>query len=78
MIPFSILLNPIRAAAPAAGMLYFLVRVQAPNRPAAQHAAPARRPFRLAVVIDRSGSMSGNRCTKPSAVLTSSCDSACV
>lgn len=56
----SILLHPIRPAAPAAGgTLEVLVRVQAPDRPASEHATPTRRPLRVAVVIDRSGSMSG-------------------
>ena len=54
-----IILSPIRPAASAAGgTLEVLVRVQAPVRPA-ELGAPARPPLRLALAIDRSGSMSG-------------------
>jgi Ca-activated chloride channel family protein len=54
----TLILTPIRPAAPAnGGTLEVLVRVQAPDRPA--HMTGARQPLRLAVVIDRSGSMSG-------------------
>jgi Ca-activated chloride channel family protein len=54
----TLILTPIRQAAPAnGGTLEVLVRLQAPDRPASM--ASARQPLRLAVVIDRSGSMSG-------------------
>lgn len=54
----TLILTPIRQAAPSnGGTLEVLVRLQAPDRPAQD--APARQPLRLAVVIDRSGSMSG-------------------
>lgn len=54
----TLILAPIRQAAPAnGGTLEVLLRVQAPDRAAL--AAPARQPLRLAVVIDRSGSMAG-------------------
>lgn len=54
----SIVLNPLRAVAPVSGAIEVLIRVQAPDRPPTA-AAEARRPMRLALVIDRSGSMSG-------------------
>jgi Ca-activated chloride channel homolog len=54
----TLILTPIRQAAPAhGGTLEVLLRLQAPDRVASS--APARQPLRLAVVIDRSGSMSG-------------------
>lgn len=54
----TLILNPIRqAAATNGGTLEVLLRLQAPDRPAAS--APTRQPLRLAVVIDRSGSMTG-------------------
>jgi Ca-activated chloride channel family protein len=58
MIQPRLILTPIRQAASAAGgTLEVLLRLQAPDRPAS--AASTRQPLRLAVVIDRSGSMSG-------------------
>jgi Ca-activated chloride channel family protein len=54
----TLILSPLRQAAPAnGGTLEVLVRLQAPDRPASMEVA--RQPLRLAVVIDRSGSMSG-------------------
>lgn len=54
----NLILTPLRQAAPAnGGTLEVLLRLQAPDRPAG--VAPARQPLRLAIVIDRSGSMSG-------------------
>lgn len=65
-----LLLTPLRAGVPAGGgTLDVLVRVQAPPRPEGA-GAPQRQPLRLAVVVDRSGSMSGEplaealRCTE--------------
>lgn len=55
-------LTPIRPAVPASGgTLEVLVRVQAPPQPVADGAssAAARLPLRLALVVDRSGSMDG-------------------
>jgi len=65
----NLILTPIRPAAPSAGgTLEVLLRLQAPDRPAT---APAtRQPLRLAIVVDRSGSMGGEplaealRCTE--------------
>jgi Ca-activated chloride channel family protein len=55
-----LILSPIRQAAPAAGGTFeVLVRVQAPDRPPEGEGATKRQPLRLAVVIDRSGSMAG-------------------
>lgn len=55
----TLMLSPIRAAAPAdGGPFEVLIRLQAPDRPLT-HGGPARQPLRLARVIDRSGSMSG-------------------
>jgi Ca-activated chloride channel family protein len=58
----ALVLSPLRAGIPAAGgTLEVLVRVQAPAQPetpAGSGPAP-RLPLRLAVVVDRSGSMSG-------------------
>jgi Ca-activated chloride channel family protein len=55
----TLILTPACPAAPAVGgTLDVLVRIQAPEQPPGA-AAPARSPLRLAVVIDRSGSMSG-------------------
>jgi Ca-activated chloride channel homolog len=66
----TLVLTPLRNAAPAAGgTLEVLVRVQAPKRPLGAD-APKRQPLRIAVVVDRSGSMSGEplqealRCTE--------------
>lgn len=57
----SLVLTPLRPAAPASGgTLEVLIRVQAPDRPVTEDDATAtRQPLRLAVVVDRSGSMSG-------------------
>jgi Ca-activated chloride channel family protein len=55
----TLVITPLRQAVSAAGgTLEVLVRVQAPPRPEGV-AAPARQPLRLAIVVDRSGSMSG-------------------
>jgi Ca-activated chloride channel family protein len=55
----SILLTPIRQAIPSGGgTLEVLVRVQAPEMPTGPQAA-ARPRLRLALVVDRSGSMDG-------------------
>ena len=54
----TIVFSPLQAGAPAAGgALEVLVRVQAPDRPADLGAAHL--PKRLALVVDRSGSMNG-------------------
>lgn len=54
-----VLLTPATQAAPTnGGTLDVLVRVQAPDRPQGPE-APQRHPLRLAIVIDRSGSMAG-------------------
>ncbi len=57
----TLVLTPARAAAPAGeGTLDLLVRVQAPDAPPAGIGpAPQRQPLRLALVVDRSGSMAG-------------------
>jgi Ca-activated chloride channel family protein len=62
----TILLSPVTAAVPASGgTLELIVRVQAPDQPADQstqhHPAP---PKRLALVVDRSGSMNGRPLTE--------------
>jgi Ca-activated chloride channel family protein len=55
----TVILTPATQAAPTnGGTLDVLVRVQAPDRPTGD-AAPQRQPLRLAIVIDRSGSMAG-------------------
>ena len=58
MVQPTILLTPSKSAIPAAGgVLEVLVRVQAPDQPGqSQHKVT---PKRLALVVDRSGSMSG-------------------
>ncbi len=54
----TIVFSPLQAGVPAAGgVLDVLVRVQAPDRPA--NLAVPHLPKRLALVVDRSGSMSG-------------------
>lgn len=58
----TLLLTPLRAAIPAqGGTVELLVRVQAPPQPVAEGAGAAkvRIPLRLALVVDRSGSMDG-------------------
>lgn len=58
MTPPTIVFSPLQAGVPAAGgALEVLVRVQAPDRPA--DLAMAHLPKRLALVVDRSGSMNG-------------------
>lgn len=58
MIQASIVFSPLQAGVPAAGgVLDVLVRVQAPDQPA--DLAVPHGPKRLALVVDRSGSMSG-------------------
>ena len=66
----TLLITPRRAALLAGhdNELDVLVRVQAPNAPAEQ---PSRNPLHLALVIDRSGSMSGRHSPRPSAVRNS-------
>jgi Ca-activated chloride channel family protein len=59
----TVVLSPTRAGVPTAGgTLEVLVRVQAPAQPVAADASAAampRPPLRLALVVDRSGSMAG-------------------
>jgi Ca-activated chloride channel family protein len=56
----TLVLTPLRQAVPASGgALEVLVRVQAPAQPAGAASAAARSQLRLALVVDRSGSMSG-------------------
>lgn len=56
----TLVLTPMRPAAPAnGGTLDVLLRLQAADRPET-NVAPVHQPLRLAVVIDRSGSMSGS------------------
>jgi Ca-activated chloride channel family protein len=58
MTQASIVFSPLQAGVPAAGgVLDVLVRVQAPDRPA--NLAVPHSPKRLALVVDRSGSMAG-------------------
>jgi Ca-activated chloride channel family protein len=62
-----IILSPIRSGIPAdGGTLEVLVRVQAGQKPAVapQEATKTRASFRLALVVDRSGSMSGKPLTE--------------
>lgn len=54
-----VIITPLRAGLPSAGgALEVMVRVQAPAQPAGAE-APPRSPLRLALVVDRSGSMDG-------------------
>jgi Ca-activated chloride channel family protein len=54
----TLLLTPLKSAVPdTGGYLDMLVRVQAPDRP--EHAEQQHTPKRLALVVDRSGSMEG-------------------
>ena len=54
----TLLLTPLKSAVPdTGGYLDMLVRVQAPDRP--EHAEQQHIPKRLALVVDRSGSMEG-------------------
>ena len=59
MTQLKLILQPLRQGLPASGPcdLHVLVRVQAPERPAEQ--VRKHTPLHLAVVLDRSGSMSG-------------------
>ncbi len=60
VLPPAVILSPIRAGVLAAGgTLEVLVRVQAPTMPvqAGQGSPKLRPPLRLALVVDRSGSM---------------------
>lgn len=58
MTQASIVFSPLQAGVPAAGgLLDVLVRVQAPDQPA--DLAVSHSPKRLALVVDRSGSMAG-------------------
>ena len=58
MIQPTLLFSPIKSAVPAdGGVLDVLVRVQAPDQPVQSKAEPI--PKRLALIVDRSGSMDG-------------------
>jgi Ca-activated chloride channel family protein len=63
MVQPTILLTPSKSAIPAAGgVLEIMVRVQAPDQPGeSQHKIT---PKRLALVVDRSGSMDGQPLTE--------------
>ena len=66
-LPPNVILSPIRAGIPVAGgTLEVLVRVQASSKPEStgQAGVKPRPPFRLALVVDRSGSMSGEPLTE--------------
>lgn len=63
MIEATVLLSPVKSAVPAeGGVIEVMVRVQAPDQPDAAKAKITAK--RLALVVDRSGSMDGHR-TKP-------------
>lgn len=58
-LPPALLISPLRTVVPVGGCtMDALIRVQAPAQPASSQLAP-RQPLRLSVVVDRSGSMSG-------------------
>ncbi len=69
-LPPSIIITPVTAAVPASGgTMELLVRVQAPDQPVDQDREPTAShrptlPKRLALVVDRSGSMSGQPLTE--------------
>lgn len=63
----AVILSPIRTAFPqAGGTMEVLVRIQAPAQPpeTTESGAKARPPLRLALVVDRSGSMDGQPLTE--------------
>lgn len=63
MIEATVLLTPVKCAAPVeGGVIEVMVRVQAPDQPAAAKAKITAK--RLALVVDRSGSMAGQPLTE--------------